>query len=615
MPADNSMYSYDLSGPTGRSGGYRQYPDPFLIHSKYLMPRSVAELMRWCESIWIHNGTYSRALKRVIAYFITKIDVTDCSEEEKQKFIDMLEDTLHITQFMTDAGADFMAYGNCFVSMIVPFKRFLRCTKCKTELPIEHTNFKYSGGKFNWKCTKCNCECNTVNPVDRRISDESKLKLRRWSPHEIKIVTHPITEKKIYLWEPPPDIVARVRQGDKYTIQEFPKEMLEAINAGKMFEFADDVIYHMCEHTLAGLRTGGWGIPQTLNNFSQTYYIQMAKMYNEIFMQEYIVPFRVVSPAARSSNGDPIVTTNIGSYNAKLLSMVDEHRRNPGGWYTLPFPVEYQALSGEGIQAMTYEHIDQATDELLNAAGVPAEFYKGNMEFQVLPAALRLFQQSWPQIQTQFNSMLDWLMRNLAVVYNWDKAKARLQPVTLADDLEKRQILMQLMAGNKVSTDTFLSNLGLSSKDELNKIMEERRLLAEKEDRFNAEMAQKQQLTGLLAGGGSAGGGAAPGVGPGAGGQPAGGGMPGGGGGVPGGPSQPMTPDDLMAQADQLAQKLVGMPYEQRRSMLKSVKDSNETLWSLVKTKMQKIRDQAQQAGGYQVIQNMTSAQQGAPQQ
>jgi hypothetical protein len=39
-----------------------------------------------------------------------------------------------------------------------------------------------------------------------------------------------------------------------------------------------------------------------MTNFSQAFHVQMLKLYNEVLCQEYIVPFRVISPAPGSGN-------------------------------------------------------------------------------------------------------------------------------------------------------------------------------------------------------------------------------------------------------------------------------------------------------------------------
>jgi hypothetical protein len=76
--------------------------------------------------------------------------------------------------------------------------------------------------------------------------------------------------------------------------------------------------------------------------------------------------------------------------------------------------------------------------------------------------------------------------------------------------------------------------------------------------------------------------------------MPGGGDMMGGGGGAPGvGPvGVTMTPEDMMNQAEGLAQQLLQMPYENRRSHLHKIRKSSDTLHALVKAKLDDLRQE-----------------------
>jgi len=601
----SSLFEYDAGSALSRFGGSRRsYPDPFRTYTTMLMPRNISEKLRWCEGMWVRNGTYSRAMKRVISYFITYVDIATTSDDDKKKYEEYLNETLNVLSLLSQVGEDMMAYGNSFTSIYIPFHRFLACPQCHSDTRLSELDFKFENAKFKWKCPKCHKEVTTDKPVDRKIKDETKLKIKRWSPHEIRIIEHPISGDKVYLWDCPKNILNQIYgPNQKFTLEYLPWEMIEAILANKMFEFAPRVIFHLSEPTLAGIHTGGWGISQTLMNFGQAYYVQMAKMYNEVLMNEYIVPFRVIYPErAAGVSGDPLQTLNVNSYNSQLLSMLKAHRTNPGGYYAAPFPVGYKALSGEGMQLTTHEHINAAIDEMLNAAGVPAELYKGTVQFQALPTALRLFQQTWVQFSAQLNSWLNWLIDSISTAYNWGKVKAKLRPVTLADDIEKRSILLQLMAGNRVSAETALAPLGINATEELSKLIHEQKEQMELQQRFQEEMDQKVQLQQAAQGAAQGGGQAAP-----AGQDPAQ--MQATPQPTPGAVPPGATPEDLMAQADSEAQRLLSMPYELRRKDMNAIKNANPTLHALVKAKLEQYRSDARSQGGAALIQQQMGQQ------
>ena len=167
----------------------------------------------------------------------------------------------------------------------------------------------------------------------------------------------------------------------------------------------------------------------------------------------------------------------------------------------------------------------------------------------------------------------------------------------MADDLEQRQLLMQLAAGNQISKQTAFSTLGIDVKEEIRRIFDEQRDAAELEREAQREAEQQQQMDERLAVLSQP---AQP--------APEQGGQP-----MPGQPAQPAamgtaTPQDMLAQAEQIANQLLQMPYEQRKSQMLQLKHSDEALHALVKSKMETIRQQAQTQGGYQLLQGAMPA-------
>jgi hypothetical protein len=84
---------------------------------------------------------------------------------------------------------------------------------------------------------------------------------------------------------------------------------------------------------------------------------------------------------------------------------------------------------------------------LLNNAGVPMELYKGSLQVQSAPAALRLFESQWSHLVHGLNGYIGFIMRKLTQLLGWDRATARLTKVTHADDLQREMAKLQLMMG------------------------------------------------------------------------------------------------------------------------------------------------------------------------
>jgi hypothetical protein len=333
--------------------------------------------------------------------------------------------------------------------------------------------------------------------------------------------------------------------------------------------------------------------------------------YNEAIGLDYIIPFRVITPGKNSGSGeaDPLYHTNIGSFLARVMGMIRRNRRDPGQWNALPFPVEYQTLGGEGKQLAPYELLTAGIDELLNDMGFPAEMYKATLQVQAAPMALRLFERTWTSLTSALNGWINWFFDQITDVLNWEKITGRMQPVTLAEDIEKKQIQLQLASAQQVSKQTAYAPFGIDYRQEIRRMFEEEKFFRQESSRFQKEQGRAQELESTFEAAQQAAQ-APPGqMGPPMAGAPAGAPMmgPGGAGGVAGG----TTPADLMSQGEQIAMQLLGMPYEARKSQLLQIKKSDATLHAIVIQKMEELRQQAQSQGGFQLLQQQFGSQTG----
>jgi hypothetical protein len=595
------------------------------------MPESIVPILRWCEFIVSSQGHYRTALERVLSYFITDIDIADADDEEKEKYQQFLEDTIGIYDILHRVGMDYLTYGNAFVSVLTPFKRYLSCPKCFIEHPLaiifnnEKFNFEWNNFEFHATCQSCKYK-GKWKCHDRKGGAEG-IRIKRWSPHEIEILEDHLTGDCDYFWKIPADYKKQLSnaRNNLYMLERANMEIIEAIKHNESFRFAKNVIFHLKEEGLAGIRRRGWGISRILSNFRQSWYVQVLHRYNEAIALDYIIPFRVITPAPGPGGGnpeakDPVFNFNMGGFVGRIRAMLNKRRRDPASWNILPFPVEYKALGGDAKALAPKDLLDQGIELLLNNVGVPVEMFKGSLQVQTAPAALRLFESHWTHLVNNLNRLLRFISNRLSELLSWEKVTIKLTRVTTADDLNKQMAKLQLMTGHQISQQTGLKSVGVDWKAEVRRMLEEQKYQAEKEMEMQGEMDQQglaqqmsptpqQQM--------------AQGIDPNTG-QPMGGGQQGGGGG--GDPSQqgmmmpppspvdealatmPMnnnikiTPEEMMSKAQTLAQQILGLPEAQKDSQLISLKKQNPTLHALVKSNMESFRQQARTAGGAMIM-------------
>ena len=609
-----------------------RFPDPFCDVASLSMPESIQSANRWVEYIASSNGVYRQAIDRVISYFVTDIEVQDLGEntigrEEKEKYATFLDETLGIKNVLHTVALDYAVYGNSFTTVLVPFRRYLSCKKCGFEAPLDKVfnqkayNFKWNDFDFYASCPKCKYT-GAWNHIDRRSGDTNAVKIKRWSPHEIDLLWDPYTDEVTYVWKIPEDYRNLIKQGHLHHLERASWEVIQAIKNGQNLMFDKGVVFHLKEDALAGMRNRGWGISRILANFRQAWYVQILQRYNEAIALDYVVPFRVITPAPRggdSASSDPVHTINLASFSSRVQAMLRARRVDPARWNVLPFPVNYQALGGDATQLAPKDLMDQGMQTLLNCIGVPAELFNGTLTLQAAPAALRLFEANWSHLPHNLNRFLKNLSNTLAKVMQWEPVSVKLMRVTHADDLNRQMAKLQLMQGQMISKSTGLKSVGLDYEEETKRMLEEERIYAEEQERMQKEMEQAQsmkdisQQAQMMGGVGNTGAGAT-GMPP-QGGAPQGGaappqpGMPGGGSPVDqfmmqrtNSPNVPRTPEDLQTQAQLLANQILSLPESQKDSELIKLKRSDATMHALVSSIIDDIRQQAKTQGGAQVM-------------
>lgn len=612
-----------------------RFPDPFCDIASLSMPESIQTALRWTEYIMNANGIYRQAIDRVVSYFITDVEVYDTGEnttgrEEKEKYQVFLEDTLQIRNVLHTIAMDYMTYGNSFTSLLLPFRRYLMCKRCGFEMPFDKVYnspqcaFSWKNFEFHATCPKCKYS-GPWRHIDRRSGDANNMHVKRWSPHEIDILWDPYTDECSYVWKIPQDYRTLIKEGHLHHLERASWEVIQAIKNDQNLMFDKGMIYHLKEDALSGMRNRGWGISRILANFRQAWYVQILHRYNEAIALDYVVPFRVITPAPRGGDGqsnDPVHTINLSNFASRVQSMLRARRTDPARWNVLPFPVQYQALGGDATQLAPKELIDQGLDTLLKCIGMPVELFNGTLSFQAAPAALRLFEANWSHLPQNLNKFLTELVAQISRFMSWEPVGVKLVRVTHADDLNRQMAKLQLMQAQQISKGTGLKSVGLNYEEEVKRMLDEEKIYAEEQQRMQKEMEQSQQMQDLsqqaqmMGGVGNTGAGAT-GMPPGGAPAPAGGGQPPP-AALPGAapsavdqflmqrqnsPNMPRTPEDLQQQAQLIANDLLSKPESVKDSELIKLKRTDQTMHALVTSIIDDIRQQARTQGGAMVMQ------------
>lgn len=585
-----------------------KWHDPFITNSNLLIPSNFYTNLALARFIASKFPLYVQAAKRTVAHFVTDIQFIGKSgdKDERDQLKEYLINDLGILDAASQAGLEWFIYGNTFPKIYFPFNRYLVDRRDGKYIERSVDIFQPEIISFNINdMTYLVPDPKSTEPIelrpkvsfefiDRKSNDSNRIKIRFIDPSQMILQMNNISGTINYIYRFEEFFKADVKQGTKiYQINETPKEMLQAIKYDQDFCFNSDSIYHLANNFISGISYNGWGIPPILLNYQSMHDAAVLRCLNEAIGLDYMIPIRVISPASSGAGAgsDAAASINLGPWTAMAQNFIKNKRQDPTAMHIMPFPITYQELGGNGRSLAPQDLIKLYDDKMLNEAGFPVEVFNMSLQMNVLPTAIRAFEATYTHLQRKLSNFVKWVSSSIRNYQGLEQLDIKLALPSVADDMEKRHIWLQLAAGGEVSRETAYKAFSIDSAvDEAKRRAEEdieiQKIRQKIQSDFEREQtlgSVNQTLNAMMQ--------PPP---PGPGGAPVG--APGGAPGAPGGAG--VTPLDIMQQAEEEAMKLLQIEDDgERRKVMNQIRGSNPQLYAIVKQKMQEIRDQGASQG------------------
>lgn len=577
-----------------------KWHDPFITNSNLLIPKNFYTNLALARFMASKFPLYVQAAKRTVSHFVTDVQFTgkQGDKEERDQLKTYLIDNLGILDATQQAGLEWFIYGNTFPRIYFPFNRYLvdRREGKYVERSVdmfkpETISFDIDTMTYRIPDPKASGPIETRPKVsfefiDRKSKDSERIKIRFIDPSQMILQMNNISGTINYIYRFEEFFKTDVKQGSKiYQINETPKEMLNAIRKDQDFCFNPESIFHLANNFISGISYNGWGIPPILLSYQSMHDSAVLRCLNEAIGLDYMLPIRVISPTGTSGGGgmDAAASINLGPWTAMAQNFIKNKRQDPTAMHIMPFPITYQELGGSGRQLAPMDLIKLYDDKMLSEAGFPVEVFNMSLQMQVLPSAIRAFEATYVHLQRKLSNFVRWVTKSIRNYQELEQIDVKLAMPSVADDMEKRHIWLQLAAGGEVSRETAYKAFSIDSAvEEARRRAEEdieiQKIKMKIQSDFEREQtigSVDQTLDAMMQG---------PPPGPGG---PAGPGAPPAGGmQVPG-----ATPLDIMQQAEEQAMQLLQIEDDgERRKALNQIRGTNPQLYALVKQKMEEIR-------------------------
>ncbi len=412
------------------------YPSPYLNLSDYQIPRNMVEVFKWCRYFYKFDSLIGGAVNALARFPVTDIILEDMEalpegwDQRKDSptlelYRQVFED-LRIYEELVKIGIDYWLYGNCFVF-----------------------------GEFN-------------NFSEDPATPDIRWKhIFRLDPSKVVIDIDPLTQEKTFKWEVPPKIKRVIRERKpKEKYDSIPDKIKKAVRENKMVVLNSLNTYHFSREGESG-DGSVWGTPIILNVMKQLAYRNLLRQAQEAIAREHIVPFRVyyLEPNERM---DPLANwSNVASEFSKQL---EQSAKDPNYKLVSPVPVNVLNLGGQGRALMLTPEIEQLQGEILAGMGVPREFIFGGVSYSAASISLRTLENQFINYRLLLiDFMNNFIIKRMAQVRGeWRHpvdnpylVTAKLADLKMQDDVQQKQLVINLNAANKVADEYMYNMLGM----------------------------------------------------------------------------------------------------------------------------------------------------------
>ena len=459
----SGLMRFDSS--SGRSGdgmfhGTQRYPSPFFDIGHTFLPTSIQSMFKWCRYYFLTNPLINAVSYKMAEYPITPLTFDEEDVKIRDKWENIAENVLKIRSFQIETGLDYFCYGNAFITMHWPFKKFLICIneRCKHESDVTRAEYKFRNFQYLWHCPKCQTD-GPAKVKDVNIKDLKGIRPVRWNPENIRIEHNDLTGESEYFFEIPTAVKNDVLMGKKHIVEKIPHVFVEALQKQRVLRFTSDNMFHLKRPTIAQ-KDMGWGMPLILPVLKDTYYLQILRKAQEAIAQQHIVPLRILFPQAGSASSDPYSTTDLGMWRKRIESEIHKWRQDPNYIPVLPLPIGNETIGGEGKALMLHQEMRAWSEQIVAGMHVPIEFVFGGLQYSGSNVSMRMLENQFMGYRVNHLIMVrDFILGRVADYMGWVRPKMHFSRFKMADDLQRSALAFQMNQAMKISDTTMLAEM------------------------------------------------------------------------------------------------------------------------------------------------------------
>lgn len=468
------------------------YPAPYFdpIAMQTLMDPKI--MMHWGRYFYDWHPIIHAAINKMVSYPITDF-IFDTTDSEAENLYKTVFEKINVRSLLHRIGLDYMVAGNAFFSLIMPFKRMLRCPECQGAFNADSTPFKVLAEDLVMVCPKCRKQVtpkiedtNTLNPADIRPI--------LWDPLNMKLDYDEILNQTQYYYSIPGGIASDLNKGHAKLWASYPMYMIKAARQKKLLKLYPDRIMHLKRDTHSSAYNKGYGQPLISPVLKYLFHLLVLIRAQDALAIDQILPWTIISP---SSNGsvDPSGELDMSTFVSNLKKEYKEWKTNPMLKSVMPIPVNAQIVGAQGKALMLTNEIQEITNQVLAGMGVPNEFVYGGLQWSGANISLRMLENQFINYRNMMQRVLDYIVDQCHTYFNMPKIKVRMQPFKMADDIAQKDLFMRMVEMKLISKNTMVKELfpHIDYEKEQQTILDE--ALREQKDMIQVQIANQNAVS------------------------------------------------------------------------------------------------------------------------
>lgn len=483
----------------------------FFNFEAFFLPRSVKELFAHSRHMFMTNDAINPALEKLAEYPVTEFvfspvvqgqeDTEEYRQAYKQKesiiktWQNLFDTHLMAKGFAVSLLLNYLVYGNAFVSVYRPFDRILVCGNpdCGEHHLLSKVKWTWEKAKMAFKiekCTKCGFK-GLAKFYDKPVSDDpTRINLISYYPGHIDIDYDPYSGCREYYLLISADQVKKIKDGNPLMLAKTPREVIEAVkgyrgkmqthtsfldtsNQGPKVKLRSDNIFHLARHTISmPSAESPWGMPVTVSSLRNIFYLNMMKRAQVALLLDHIVPYRFLFPGT-DVGMNTTVPIDLADWRKRMQGELKKWRRDPLYVMLSPIPLGQDQVGGQGKALMLFPEMQQVRQEILNGVNVPIEFVQGGLQYTGTSVSLRMLENSMLNMVEQLVKCFKWITKRISSVTNLEYVDVDLKRFKMSDDVQQRQLAMNLWQSQVVSGEWLGQVCEFSYTDERKKRVQE----------------------------------------------------------------------------------------------------------------------------------------------